>query len=48
VTVQVVEPPARSADPQVSAVMEKFVASERVGAEQPVAEAPPEFVSVKT
>jgi hypothetical protein len=45
--VQVVEPPARSAVPQPSEESVKFVESEIVGAEQPVAEAPPEFVRVK-
>jgi hypothetical protein len=44
--VQVVEPPARSAVPQPSEESVKFVGSEIVGAEQPVAEAPPEFVRV--
>ncbi len=48
VTVQVVPDPARSAVPQVSAVTVKFVASVMVGVEHPVADAAPEFVSVKT
>jgi uncharacterized membrane protein YagU involved in acid resistance len=38
--------PARSLVPQVSDESVKFVESEIVGAEQPVAEAPPEFVRV--
>jgi hypothetical protein len=46
-TVQVVELPARSAVPQLSVRIVKFVESEIEGAEQPVAEAEPEFVSVK-
>jgi hypothetical protein len=45
--VQVVLEPARSDVPQVSLESVKFVVSEIVGAEQPVAEAVPEFVSVK-
>jgi hypothetical protein len=46
-TVQVVELPARSAVPQLSVRIVKFVESEIEGAEQPVAEAEPELVSVK-
>jgi hypothetical protein len=44
--VQVVPEPARSLVPQPSEESVKFVESEMVGAEQPVAEALPEFVSV--
>jgi uncharacterized membrane protein YagU involved in acid resistance len=44
--VHVVLEPARSAVPQVSEESVKFVESEIVGAEQPVAEAVPEFVRV--
>jgi hypothetical protein len=44
--VQVADPPARSLVPQPSLESVKFVESEMVGAEQPVAEAVPEFVSV--
>jgi uncharacterized membrane protein YagU involved in acid resistance len=44
--VQVVLLPARSEVPQVSEESVKFVESEIVGAEQPVAEAVPEFVRV--
>ena len=44
--VQVALLPARSEGPQVSLESVKFVESEIVGAEHPVAEAPPEFVSV--
>jgi hypothetical protein len=39
-------PPARSAVPQVSLERVKFVESSIVGAEHPVAVAPPEFVNV--
>jgi hypothetical protein len=45
-TVQVAEEPARSAVPQLSVVIVKFVESPRDGAEQPVADAVPEFVRV--
>jgi hypothetical protein len=45
--VHVAPEPARSLVPQPSEESVKFVESEMVGAEQPVAEAPPEFVNVK-
>jgi hypothetical protein len=46
-TVHVVPEPARSATPQLSLWIEKSVEFERVGAEQPVAEAAPELVRTK-
>lgn len=48
VTVQVPPVPVRSAVPQVSAVIVKFVTSVIEGAEHPVAEEDPAFVRVKT
>jgi hypothetical protein len=48
VTVQVAFEPARSAEPQVSAVIVKSVESSSAGAAHPVAAAVPELVRVKT